>query len=125
MNELTDHQEELRDALREHAEEFGERVSYERGAVSIRIPHAVRGNERTSADRGFEGLRSGEVVQEWIVEANLIKSSGNVLTPQREDAIVAGDQRFRVLPAGQDGPLWRKVDRSGGTFLRIFTRERS
>lgn len=121
---LNEHQKEIRDSLREVAEEFGVPVRFQRGSITIRVQHAVRARELELTDNPMTGAKVGEVVQEWLIEAKLLKHDGAILTPQRKDTINTDTECFRVMPAGKEGPLWRWVDRSGQTFMRIFTKER-
>ena len=108
------------------ASEFaGETITYTRGATVLTITGAIQGHTDWEADTPQPGLKVGERSADWLINFENIVGAVINLTPEKGDEIQTEDgRRFRCLPFGPQSLLYRRVNRSGGKWLRIHTKER-
>ena len=103
----------------------GEAITYSRGALSISIAQAIRGQTSWDATAPFNGVRVGDKSTDFcILAALVVNGSGVVLEPARGDTITVDGRSFRVMPFGPDAQLWQWHD-VGRTVYRIHTKERT
>lgn len=110
----------LQIAFRATKSVHGEPITYTQGVTNVTIDKAVRGQSDPMRMSVQPGFTTEETLQDWLID---FEDLG--LTPGRNDTITDASGRvYRVLPPGQDEPIWRWHGNTPEVAYRIHTKQR-
>lgn len=103
----------------------GESVTYAReGSFSITLD-AVRGQTDPMRMSVQPGLNAEDLVADWLLDYDDMLNGSTVITPERGDTITdSNGTTYRLMPPGQDEPVWRWHGNVPRVAYRVHTKER-